>query len=59
MSLERWCAVPGFYGLYEVSDLGRVRSLDRTILRAGLAAEYGISENHVYRIAAKKRWAHV
>lgn len=26
---EEWRAVPGFEGLYEVSDLGRVRSLDR------------------------------
>lgn len=29
--METWKAVPGFEGLYEVSDLGRVRSLDRTI----------------------------
>lgn len=28
---EVWKAVPGFEGLYEVSDQGRVRSLDRTI----------------------------
>ncbi|WP_414021392.1 NUMOD4 motif-containing HNH endonuclease [Microbacterium aurugineum] len=26
---ERWCPVPGYEGLYEVSDQGRVRSLDR------------------------------
>jgi hypothetical protein len=30
-SAEEWRAVPGFEGLYEVSDQGRVRSLDRTI----------------------------
>lgn len=30
--METWKAVPGFEGLYEVSDLGRVRSLDRTII---------------------------
>lgn len=29
--MENWKAVPGFEGLYEVSDKGRVRSLDRTI----------------------------
>jgi hypothetical protein len=29
MSGERWVAVVGFEGLYEVSDQGRVRSLDR------------------------------
>ncbi|TXC63683.1 hypothetical protein FRZ32_08435 [Sphingosinicella ginsenosidimutans] len=28
---ERWLPVPGFEGLYEVSDQGRVRSLDRVI----------------------------
>lgn len=27
--IEHWRAVPGFEGSYEVSDLGRVRSLDR------------------------------
>ena len=27
---ERWLAVAGYEGLYEVSDLGRVRSLTRT-----------------------------
>lgn len=29
--METWKAVPGFEGLYEVSDLGRVRSLDRVV----------------------------
>ena len=28
---EEWRAVPGYEGLYEVSDLGRVRSLDRAL----------------------------
>lgn len=28
---ETWKAVPGFEGLYEVSDMGRVRSLDRDV----------------------------
>lgn len=28
--IERWKAVVGFEGSYEVSDLGRVRSVDRT-----------------------------
>lgn len=30
-SPEVWRAVPGYEGLYEVSDVGRVRSLDRII----------------------------
>lgn len=28
-SIERWLPIPGYEGLYEVSNLGRVRSLDR------------------------------
>jgi NUMOD4 motif len=33
---ERWLPVAGYEGLYEVSDLGRVRSLTRTVqTRAG------------------------
>ena len=31
---ERWLAVPGWEGFYEVSDLGRIRSVDRTIVRS-------------------------
>jgi hypothetical protein len=29
---ERWLAAPGYVGSYEVSDQGRVRSIDRTIV---------------------------
>ena len=29
--VERWMPVRGFEGLYEVSDLGRVRSIDRIV----------------------------
>lgn len=32
---EVWKAVPGFEGSYEVSDLGRVRSLDRYVACSG------------------------
>ncbi|WP_194385334.1 NUMOD4 motif-containing HNH endonuclease [Microbacterium sp. A18JL200] len=32
---ERWLPVPGYEGLYEVSDLGRVRSLDRVVMNGG------------------------
>lgn len=31
--IERWAPVPGYIGIYEVSSLGRVRSLDRIIMR--------------------------
>jgi hypothetical protein len=30
---EEWRAIPGFEGLYEVSDRGRVRSLPRVVQR--------------------------
>lgn len=29
---ERWLPIPGYEGFYEVSDLGRVRSVDRTFV---------------------------
>jgi hypothetical protein len=35
MSEERWLPVVGFEGFYEVSDQGRVRSLDRQVMRHG------------------------
>lgn len=33
MAVENWRAIPGFEGSYEVSDLGRVRSIARVIQR--------------------------
>jgi len=30
--LEEWRPMPGYSGLYEVSNLGRIRSLDRTVI---------------------------
>lgn len=33
--LERWADVPGWEGLYKVSTLGRVRSLDREVTQGG------------------------
>jgi hypothetical protein len=41
--VERWVPVPGWEGLYEVSDLGNVRSLPRTVMtgRAGMKLRKG------------------
>lgn len=36
---ERWLPVPGYDGLYEVSDAGRIRSLDRMVC-AGAATYF-------------------
>jgi hypothetical protein len=35
MTIETWTPVPGFEGRYEVSDQGRVRSLNRLVLVLG------------------------
>ncbi len=35
MTNERWLPVVGFEGSYEVSDFGRVRSLDRIVICSG------------------------
>ena len=32
--MKRWRPIPGYEGLYEISDLGRVRSLKRTVMRS-------------------------
>jgi hypothetical protein len=34
-AIERWLPVQGYEGIYEVSDLGRVRSLDRQVQNMG------------------------
>lgn len=42
-AIERWLAIPGYEGFFEVSDLGRVRSIDRQIVhrnRWGSTTEY-------------------
>lgn len=31
---EKWCPICGYEGIYEVSNLGRVRSLARTVIRS-------------------------
>jgi len=42
---ERWLPIPGFEGLYEVSDFGRVKSLDRLVphwaSKDGVALRHG------------------
>jgi hypothetical protein len=32
--LEKWLPVDGYAGLYEVSDIGNVRSVDRTVVKS-------------------------
>lgn len=55
---ERWLPVPGFEGFFEVSDLGRVRSIPDGIVRPLYSNPkgylsytfYGLSGNHTFRI---------
>ncbi len=53
---ERWLAVPGFEGLYEVSDQGRVRSRERLLRpsrqkRGHMLAHLGSSaQRYVHRL---------
>ncbi len=42
MSVERWADIPGFEGLYQVSDKGRVRSVTRKVLRKTDGAEISV-----------------
>ena len=44
MSDEEWKPVPGWDGLYEVSNEGRVRSLARTLLKRGGTMKYRLPE---------------
>jgi hypothetical protein len=43
---EEWKEVVGFAGLYEVSNLGRVRSLDRKVPRLG---RFGQPSHNIYK----------
>lgn len=40
---ENWKDIPGYEGHYKVSDLGRVKSLDRTIERSGVRGNANVS----------------
>lgn len=60
---EVWKAIPGFEGLYEVSDLGRVRSLDRKCragkLRRGRMKSITINNATGYLTVSLSRDGHV
>lgn len=44
MTSENWKPIAGYEGSYEVSDLGRVRSLARKVLRAGVCKSIQLGE---------------
>lgn len=42
MVSEQWLPIPGYEGLYEVSNQGRVRSLDRSVPRISRRGNMGV-----------------
>lgn len=54
---EMWIAMPRFGLQYEISNIGNLRSLDRTVDEIGLV--YGVSKSTILRAANRKTWAHV
>lgn len=56
---ERWLPVVGYEGFYEVSDHGRVRSLDRVIpiTRAGYKPHGQIRRGRLLKITGSGRYA--
>lgn len=57
MEAEQWRPIPGREGVYEVSDLGRVRSLDREITtRAGVKK---IQRGRILKPGMNRRHRHV
>lgn len=68
MSAEEWRAIPGYEGIYEVSDLGRVRSLARIDAqgnrRSGKVLSPDVRPSGHLRVTlsldgrTKRRWVH-
>ena len=56
---ERWLPVPGFEGLYEVSDEGRVRCLPRHRVRGGVLRPSAAGKGYLkVQLVHKQRHAH-
>jgi hypothetical protein len=59
---EQWKAMPGYEGLYEVSDQGRVRSLERFYMRRGYKVRvrerilrHGVNPSGYYHVALHQK----
>lgn len=55
-SPERWLPVVGYEGLYEISDHGRVRSLDRLVKRSSTSTR--IEKGRIMQPGSGKRTGH-
>ena len=53
MTTEQWLPVPGFENAYAISDHGRVRSLDRVIVRCN-GAPYSV-RGRLLRVGVHRR----
>lgn len=53
MQAERWLAVPGYEGIYEVSDIGRVRSL------AKIDAQGARRKQRLFKPSKMDAWGHL
>lgn len=56
--MERWLAIDGYEGLYEVSDLGRVRSLPH-YTRAGMRPGLVLHPGKVLKQHPVNKWGHL
>lgn len=54
--LETWLDAPGYEGLYQVSDMGRVRSLDRIIVRSNGRPQFWRGRGLVPGLNSESRW---
>jgi hypothetical protein len=62
-TVEEWCDIPGLEGFYQVSDRGRVRSLDRHVLyvdgsirfHAGRMLRPGLASNDYPTVSLRKK----
>lgn len=54
MTAERWRPIPGFEGLYEVSDAGRVRSCARQFCRVARIMAGTVSGNGYAVVSLRK-----
>lgn len=57
--VEQWCPVVGFEGYYEVSDHGRVRSVDRLVRCSTSADKYRLWRGRIIKPTLVSKWGHV
>jgi hypothetical protein len=56
---ERWLPIPGYEGYYDVSDLGRVRSLDRVVLQGGRPRRVNGRDLRQYVDGERRHWVNL